>query len=400
LPSNAIRPDNRACPGQIDIVTRSRRSLLAALAIVAALAAAGFGAYFITDGRAKERSTRGAPPPAPVSVAAVTAQTVPVRLRAIGNVEAKTTVAVKARVDGQIVAVNFKEGQHVAKGDILFQLDPRAFEAALHQAEANLARDQANADHSAMQERRYADLLEKNFISKDAYAQFRTNADTAGAVVKASRAAVETARLNLQYCTIRSPIDGFAGRAMLQLGNVVKANDVTPLVIVNQVRPIYVMFAVPEQALGEIRRYMAEGALPVTVGSKEEGKGAPLATGRLGFIDNSVDTSTGTIKLRAEFDNRDLALWPGQFVTVSIELHAQQNALAVPTLAVQNGPQGEYVFVLKPDSTVEVRKVTVARVEGDLAVVAEGLAAGEQVVTRGQLRLVPGAKVVVRNDPA
>ena len=381
-------------------MTRSRRTLFAALAIVVALAAAGFGAYFITDGRAKERSARGAPAPAPVSVARVSSQTVPLRLRAIGNVEPKTTVAVKARVDGQIVAVNFKEGQQVAKGDVLFQLDPRAFEAALHQAEANLARDQASADHSAMQERRYADLLEKNFISKDAYAQFRTNADTAGAVVKASRAAVETARLNLQYCTIRSPIDGFAGRAMLQLGNVVKANDASPLVILNQVRPIYVTFAVPEQALGEIRRYMAAGALAVSVASKEERQGAPLAEGRLGFIDNSVDTSTGTIKLRAEFENRDLALWPGQFVTVTIDLHDQRDALTIPTLALQNGPQGEYVFVLKPDSTVEVRQVSVSRIEGDLAVVGQGLAAGEQVVTRGQLRLVPGAKVAVRADPA
>jgi multidrug efflux system membrane fusion protein len=380
-------------------VTRSRRNLFATLAVLIALVAAGFGAYFITDGRAKERSARGSPPPAPVSVALATSQTVPVRLRAIGNVEAKTTVAVKARVDGQIVAVNFKEGQHVSKGDVLFELDPRGFEAALHQAEANLARDQANADHSVMQERRYADLLEKNFISKDAYAQFRTNADTANAVVKASRAAVETARLNLQYCTIRSPIDGFAGRAMLQLGNVVKANDVS-LVILNQVRPIYVTFAVPEQSLGDIRRYMGAGSLVVSVSSKDEGQGAPLGKGRLSFIDNAVDASTGTIKLRAEFENRELALWPGQFVSVSIDLHDQRDALAVPTLAIQNGPQGEYVFVLKPDSTVEVRRVTVARVEGDLAVVAQGLSAGEQVVTRGQLRLVPGAKVVLRADPA
>lgn len=381
-------------------MTRSRRNLFATLAVLVALVAAGFGAYFVTDGRAKERSARKGPPPAPVSVARAASQTVPVRLRAIGNVEAKTTVAVKARVDGQIVAVNFKEGQHVSKGEVLFELDPRAFEAALHQADANLARDQANADHSVMQERRYADLLEKNFVSKDAYAQFRTNADTAEAVVKASRAAVETARLNLQYCTIRSPIDGYVGRAMLQLGNVVKANDVNSLVVINQVQPIYVAFAVPEQVLGDIRRYMAAGPLEVSVSSKEEEQGTPLAQGKLGFIDNAVDPSTGTIKLRAEFGNAGLPLWPGQFVNVSIDLHNQQNALAVPTLAIQNGPQGEYVFVLKPDSTVEVRKVKIARVEGDLAVVAQGLAAGEQVVTRGQLRLVPGAKVVVRPDPA
>lgn len=365
-----------------------------------ALAAAGSGAYFITDGRAKDRPAGKGPSPAPVSVAAAAVQSVPVRLRAIGNVEAKNTVAVKARVDGQIVAVNFREGQHVSKDEVLFRLDPRAFEAALHQAEANLARDQASADHAAMQERRYAELREKNFVSKDAYAQFRTNSDTAQAVVKASRAAVETARLNLQYCTIRSSIDGYVGRAMLQLGNVVKANDVNPLVVINQVQPIYVAFAVPEQALGEIRRYMTEGPLAVSVSAKDDGRGAPIAQGRLGFVDNAVDQSTGTIKLRAEFANEDLALWPGQFVNVGITLHDQVDALVVPTLAIQAGPQGEYVFVLKSDSTVEVRKVTIARVEGDLAVVAQGLAKGEQVVTRGQLRLVPGAKAVVRPGAA
>jgi multidrug efflux system membrane fusion protein len=321
-------------------------------------------------------------------------------LQAIGNVEAKNTVAVKARIDGQIFAVNFGEGQHVSKGDVLFQLDPRAFEAALHQAQANLARDQASLDHAAMQKRRYADLLEKNFVSKDAYAQFKTNADTAEAVMRASRAAVETARLNLQYCTIRSPIDGYVGRAMLQLGNVVKANDTNPLVVINQVEPIYVSFAVPEQTLGEIRHRMAAAPLVAKVSGRSGSPKGPIAEGKLVFIDNAVDQSTGTIKLRAQFDNRDLALWPGQFVSVSLELYEQHDALVVPTLAVQTGPQGEYVFVLRADSTVEVRKVSIARVDGDLAVVEKGLAGGEQVVTRGQLRLAPGAKVLVRPGAA
>lgn len=380
---------------------RASTRTLAAAALLALLVAAGLGTYVITDGRAKERMNPAkGPPPAPVTIATVSIRTVPVRLRAIGNVEAKNTVAVKARIDGQIVAVNFREGQHVSRNDVLYQLDPRVFQAALHQAQANLARDQASLAHAAMQERRYADLLEKNFVSKDAYAQFRTNADTAEAVMKASRAAVETARLNLQYCTIRSPIDGYAGRAMLQLGNVVKANDSNPLVVINQVKPIYVTFAVPEQTLGEIRRHMAQTPLIATVSSKAESPAAPLAEGKLVFIDNAVDQSTGTIKLRAQFDNRDLALWPGQFVNVSLKLYDEKGALVVPSLAVQTGPQGEYVFVLKSDSTVEVRKVTLGRTEDDLAVIEHGLAEGERVVTHGQLRLAPGAKVVVRPDAA
>lgn len=384
-------------------MTMRTRRLLTAAVLIGVLAAAGLGTYVITDGRAKERLAPGAKgglPPAPVSVAPVSRQTVPVRLQAIGNVEAKNTVAVKARIDGQIIAVNFREGQHVSKDDVLFQLDPRAFEAALHQAQANLARDQASRNHAAMQERRYADLLEKNFVSRDAYAQFKTNADTAEAVMRASRAAVETARLNLQYCTIRSPIDGYVGRAMLQLGNVVKANDTNSLVVINQVQPIYVSFAVPEQTLGEIRHRMAAGPLVASVSGRGGSPKGPIAEGKLVFIDNAVDQSTGTIKLRAQFDNRDLALWPGQFVSVSLKLYEQDDAIVVPTLAVQTGPQGEYVFVVRADSTVEVRNVSIARVDGDFAVVEKGLAGGEQVVTRGQLRLAPGAKVLVRPGAA
>ena len=371
---------------------------LALGATLAAVLLAGALAVYLPVGlRAKERKAAVQPSAVPVSVAAVEQRTMPVRLAAIGNVDAYNTVALKARVDGQIVAVNFHEGQAVRKGVVLFRLDPRPFDAALHQAEANLARERANLDHADMQQRRYAELLHKNFVSQDAYAQYLTNAETATASLKASEAAVETARLNLRYCTIRSPIDGYVGRIMLQLGNLVKANDTSALVVINQVQPVYVTFAVPEQRLAEIRRHMSGGPLQVTVAPSDAGK-APPETGKLVFIDNAVDQSTGTIKLRAQFDNRDLALWPGQFVNVSLKLYDQSRALVVPALAVQTGPQGEFVFVLKPDATTEVRKVAVARTEGDLAVIAEGLAKGEKVITRGQLRLAPGVKVVVRPD--
>jgi len=352
--------------------------------------------HFAAEGGAREKR-RAAPPAVPVSIAVAAQRSMPVVIHAIGNVDPYSTVAIKARVDGQIVKVNFRQGQEVRKGEVLFRLDPQPFEAALRQAEANFARDRASRDQARSQERRYFDLLEKHFVSKEAYTQIRTAAETAEAALKAGQAAVETARINLEYCTIRSPIDGYVGRIMLQLGNLVKANDTNPLVVINQVRPIYATFAVPEQRLGEIRRYMAAGPLAVTV-ARPDATHKPLAGGRLVFFDNAVDVSTGTIKLRAEFENRDLALWPGQFVNVSLKLYDQQNAIVVPSIAVQTGPQGEFVFVIKPDSTTEVRKVAVARTEGDLAVIAKGLAKGERVVTRGQLRLSPGVKVVVRPD--
>ncbi len=376
---------------------RRRTPLLLGGILLVGAAAVTTLVYLGGDIRAKEKKRADGPPPVPVAVAAATQRTVPVMLRAIGNVDPYSSVAVKARVDGQIVEVNFGQGQAVRGGEVLFRLDARPLQAALRQAEANLARDTASRDQARSQERRYLDLLEKNFVSKEAYAQFRTNAETAEAQLKASQAALETARLNLEYCTIRSPIDGYVGRVMLQLGNLVKANDTNALVVINQVKPIYATFAVPEQRLGEIRRHMADGPLEVTV-SSADAHHAPLATGRLVFVDNTVDVSTGTIKLRAEFDNRDLALWPGQFVNVGLKLYDQTDAIVVPSVAVQTGPQGEFVFVLKSDATAEVRKIAVARTEDDLTVIAEGLAKGERVVTHGQLRLAPGVKVVVRPD--
>lgn len=331
----------------------------------------------------------------PVSVAPVLQQTVAVRLQAIGNVEPFSTISVKARVDGQIVEANFKEGQEIRRGNVLFRIDPRPFEAVLRQAEATLARDIAQKEHARVQERRYQELLDKNFVSKDAYAQFRTNAEIAAAVADASRAAADNARLNLEYCTIRSPIDGFAGKIQIQIGNLVKANDVNPLVTINQVHPIYVAFSVPEERLRAIRGYMARGLL--TVDAIAPKSGSPVASGTLTFIDNAVDPTTGTIKLRAQFANRENSLWPGQFVNASIKLYDQLNAIIVPVQSIQTGPDGQYVFVVKPDMTAEMRKVSVERTDGDTAVIASGLKAGERVVIQGQLRLGPGTKVTVKS---
>jgi membrane fusion protein, multidrug efflux system len=372
----------------------ARRFVMLGL-LLAVLVGAGLATYFVTDGRAKEgKGSKGkGPPPVPVTVAAVQQQTVPVRLQAIGNVEPYSTVAVKARVGGQILEVNFREGQPVKKGEILFRIDPRPFEAALRQAEANALRDRAARDQARSQSKRYQELLDKNFISKEAYAQIRTNAETAEATAKASQAALENARLSLEYCTIRSSLDGYVGRVLLQAGNVVRADDAAPLVVINQVRPIYVNFGIPEQHLPEVRKRMAGGPLAAEVVPADPQQPAPQGT--LIFVDNAVDPSTGTIRLRAQFENADAALWPGQFVNVSLRLYEQADALVVPATAVQTGPDGPYVYVVDDEMVADVRRITVLRTEGERAIVEKGLAKGERVVTRGQLRLGPKTRVQI-----
>ncbi|HLQ01743.1 MAG TPA: efflux RND transporter periplasmic adaptor subunit [Burkholderiales bacterium] len=355
-------------------------------------------AYFGTEIRANERKGSKGPPAIPVSVAQVAQEVVAFRLLAIGNVEAYATVSVKARVDGQIVEVGFKEGEEVARGRLLFKIDPRPYEAALRQAEANFLRDTAQKDQARSQERRYQELLAKNFVSKEAYAQIRTNADTAEAVAQGSRAALDNATLNLEYCTIRSPIDGYPGKIQIQMGNLVKANDTLALVVINQVHPIYVNFSVPEQQLRAVRGYMSSG--PLGVEALAPGSDQPAASGTLVFIDNAVDPSTGTIKLRARFPNKENALWPGQFVNVSVRLFEQADAIVIPSQAVQTGPEGQYVYVVGQDMVADVRKITVQRTEGERTIVAGGLAKGERVVTRGQLRLGPKMRVQIAKPAA
>jgi len=354
--------------------------------------------YFGAEIRANERKAPKGPPAIPVTVEPVLQQLVPFRIQAIGNVEAYSTVAVKARVDGQIIAVGFKEGEEVRRGQALFKIDPRPYEAALRQAEANALRDSAAAEQARSQEKRYQDLLEKNFVSKEAYAQIRTNATTAEATAKASQAALDNAKLNVDYCTITSPIEGYAGKIQIQLGNLVKANDVNSLVVVNQVHPIYVNFAVPEQRLAEVREHMASH--PLTVDTLAPGSDRAVTSGALIFVDNAVDPSTGTIRLRARFTNKENALWPGQFVGVSLRLFEQPDAIVIPSTAVQTGPEGQYVYVVGQDMVADVRKIQVQRTEGDRTIVASGLQKGEQVVTRGQLRLGPKSRVQISKSAA
>jgi multidrug efflux system membrane fusion protein len=359
----------------------------------------------------------------PVSVALVGQKDVPSEIQVIGNVEAYATILVKARVNGQLMAVHFREGDDVSKGTRLFSLDPRPFEAQLNQAEANLARDeaqlnlaQANLNRDLAQQKyvqeqsdRFARLFQDGIISKDQAEQTRTSADTishvviadqaavrsAEAAVGAGRAAVSNAKVQLSYTTISSPIDGRTGNLTLNEGNLVMANT-TDLVTINQVKPIYVTFSAPEANLLSIKRYMALGKLPVEASPQESSTAKD--TGYLSFVDNTVDATTGTIKLKGTFTNDANLLWPGQFVRVALRLTTHTNALVVPSQAVQAGQEGVYVYVVKPDRSVESRPVvTGSRVDQDI-VIQSGLQAGETVVTEGHLRLAPGMRVQLRDE--
>jgi multidrug efflux system membrane fusion protein len=335
--------------------------------------------------------TKAAPPRSmavPVTAAKVEQKDVPLQLKAIGAVEAYSNVSVKTQITGELTGVHFKEGQDVKKGQLLFSLDKRPFEAALKQAQGMLARDQAQAVNARTQARRYEALNKAGVVPKEQYDQMQSNADALDAAVVADQAAVENARVQLVYCTIYSPIDGHTGPLLIHQGNMIKANDTPFLVSINQIQPIYATFTVPEQNLADIKRYSSRGKLKVLAYIPND-PGGP-AQGWLSFIDNTVDQATGTIKLKGEFVNADRRLWPGQFVDVVLTLAQQSRAIVVPSQALQNGQQGQFVFVVKPDMTVEARLVTVDRSNDGQAVIAKGLAAGEQVVTDGQLRLVPG----------
>ena len=325
--------------------------------------------------------------------ATVEQKDMPVELNAIGAVEAYATVSVKTQVTGQLTGVHFQEGKDVRKGDLLFTLDKRALEAELNRQQANLEHDVAQAKLAHLDAERYAGLLQGGVVSHQQYDQVRSLADELDAAVRGDQAAIENAKVQLAYCSIYSPIDGQTGTLLIHQGNMIKANDTPFLVTINQVQPIRVAFTVPQQFLADIKRFSVAGRLPVQAAI--QGDSRP-AIGTMSFIDNTVDAATGTIKLKGEFPNTDRRLWPGQFVNVTLVLHTQPKAVVVPAQALQNGQQGQFVFVIKSDMTVEARPVTVNRTSSGQAIVDAGLAAGERVVTDGQLRLVPGSKVSIK----
>ena len=353
----------------------------------------------------------------PVTMGYVVQKAMPVELRAIGTVEAYSTVIVKSQLQGELTRVYFTEGQDVNKGDLLFEIDPRPYkqaisqaeaavardEAQAKQAEANLARDVAQAQYAQTQAARYAKLAAEGVVSKEQNDQMRTSASTAGevaradgaaidsahAAVNADKAAVEKAKLDLLYCYIRSPINGRTGNLLIHQGNVVKATDVN-LITINQVQPIYVDLSVPGVNLAQIKRNMATGSLKVKAIPKD---GSAPVYGALTFVDNNIDTTTGTILLKGTFANQGRKLWPGEFLDVVLTLRTEPNAIVAPAQAIQTGQQGQFVFTVSQDQRVESRPVKVAWRVGDDVVIESGLKPGERVVTDGQLRLVPGSKV-------
>jgi multidrug efflux system membrane fusion protein len=368
----------------IRIVTRQQ--VIAVLVLALSLAVAGCG------GKPQPRPQA----PIPVTVAKAVLKTVPVQFRAIGHVEAISTVAVRARIGGELTSVGFLEGQDVRAGETLFVIDPRTYEAALRQAEAQLARDQALLRKADGDVERYAELVKKDYVTREQYDGMVAGAESLRATVAADRASVDDARLQVGYCTIKAPVAGRAGSLMVKAGNLIKANGDDPMVTLNQTRPICVGFSVPAQLLPEVNRRKGE-RLEVTA-TPPQGSAGPQE-GTLTFVDNAVDTATSTVLLKATFPNVDETLWPGAFVDVLVTLGEEPDRVVVPSTAVQAGQQGTYVYVVKGDGTAEMRPVEVARMDEVEAVIAEGLAAGETVVTDGQLRLVPGSPVIVGAAP-
>ena len=342
-----------------------------------------------------EKSKKPVSASIPVIVTTATQKTVPVQLRAIGNAQAYSTVTIKSKVGGELVGVHFTEGQDVKKGDFLFTIDPRPYETALKQAEANLQRDLAKAKSASDDARRYQSLIQRQVVSPQQYEKVRSDADALEATVLADRAAVENARIQLDYCSIRSPINGRTGSLIMKQGNIIKADDIN-LVVINQIIPIDVAFSIPEQFLSEIKKYMASGKIQVEVlvPMNEEKPEKGVIT----FIDNAVDSHTGTIRLKGTFANRERKLWPGQFVNVMLTLATEPNTIVVPSQAIQTGQEGQYVFVVKQDLTVESRPVVAGRTIDTETVIHKGLNVDEKVVTDGQLRLYPGATVEIKTS--
>jgi len=364
---------------------------LVRMAPLLALALAAAGACSKPKERPKEKT--------PVSVAMATVQTVPYTITANGTVEPIQSVAVQPQVAGPVVQVAFEEGQEVRQGQVLFRIDPRPFQAALAQAQAVLSRDVVSAQNAAREAERYASLVEKGYVTQSQADQLRATAAAQRAVVASDQAMVQAAQLNLSYATIRAPISGRTGSLLVKPGNVVRAPNPTPLVLINQLQPVQVRFTVPGRTLADLQRAAAAGqklgvrAMPTQADS---GGTAIAESGELNFMENAVDTTTGALTLKARFANRTRSLWPGQFLTVTVDLYQQANALTVPASAVQSGQDGNYVFVVDEQSKARMTPVTVARTAGEVAIITQGLQPGMRVVTDGQSRLVPGAQVEIR----
>lgn len=348
--------------------------------------------YIQTGSKAvAQTASSGASPGIPVTGGVAEARDMPIYVSGIGSVQAYNNVTIKSRVDGQIVKVDFTEGQEVKKGDLLFEIDPRPYQAALAQATANKQKDEAQLTSVAADLKRYAMLLSHGNQTQQAYDQQKAMVGQVEAAIAADQAQIDTAQLNLQYASIRSPIDGRTGARLVDIGNLVHATDNTGLVTITQLRPIFVSFTAPQQQFETIRQSAADGT--VAAEAYTQGGGKQLATGKLTLIDNQIEQATGTIHLKAAFENQNDVLWPGEFVNLRLVVGVMKNAVTVPARAIQQGPNGDYLFVIKQDNTVEIRNVHVAQTEQDLSAIDKGLAAGERIVVDGQYRLDQGTRV-------
>ena len=360
---------------------------------ISLVAAAAFAAGCSREAAPPAARTGGGDDAVLVTVAPVVEKAMPLEIRVIGTAEAESTVAVHAQITGAVTSVSFKEGDDVTEGQVLFTLDRRPLEASLAQIQANLARDLAQASNARTQAGRYETLASRGLVSGQEVQTSTTAAAALDATVEADRAAVENAKVQLEYATIKAPISGRTGTLMVHEGNLVRANDATPLVIINRIAPINVTFGIPEAQLPDFKRYLAQRTLRVEASAPAE---TVPSTGHIAFVDNAVDATTGTIKIKGSFPNDDRRLWPGQFVNVVVTLKTDPAAVVVPTSAIQAGQQGDFVFIVKSDQTVDLRQVTVARTSGTESIIKDGLNGGETVITDGQLRLVAGSHIKVK----
>ncbi|HYI73391.1 MAG TPA: efflux RND transporter periplasmic adaptor subunit [Skermanella sp.] len=370
-----------------------RNSLLAGILAVV-IAAGGVWYALFGGGVAAKPDGRPQAPAVPVTVATVTRQDVPLLMEGIGTVQPLNIVTIRSRVDGELQKVMFTEGQEVKAGDPLAQIDPRPFKAALDQAVAKKAQDEAQLANAQRDLERYEALARKDFSSRQQSDTQKAQVAQFQAMVQADQASIDSAQVQLDYASIRSPIDGRTGFRLVDQGNIVHAGDAAGIVVVTQTHPVSVVFTLPESEVHDVAEAMARGALTVLVNSRENGK--HLADGVLKLIDNQIDETTGTIRLKAEFANTDDKLWPGEFVTARLLLRTDEKALTVPSNAVQRGANGLYVYVVKPDNTAELRPVEAARLEQALAVIASGVEEGERVVVSGHLKIQPGAAVTAK----
>jgi len=369
------------------------RRLLAGVAAIA-IVAAGYTAWQLGPARGARDATPAPPPAVPAQVATATRRDLPLYLTGLGTVQAFNTVTVRSRVDGELKKVAFTEGQDVKAGDLLAQIDPRPTKAALDQAAAKKVQDEAQLANAKLDLQRFADLAKRDFATKQQLDTQRALVGQLQAQINGDQAAIDSAQTQLDYTTITSPLNGRTGIRLVDQGNIVHATDTNGLVVVTQLQPISVVFTLPEDQLSAVKAAMASGPVPILAMSRD-GK-QKLADGTLALVDNQIDQSTGTIRLKGTFANTDGALWPGEFVNIRLLAQIARNVVTMPSTALQRGPDGYYAYVVKPDDTVDMRPIDVGQIADGVAIVNGGLAAGETVVTAGQYRLEPGARVAAR----